>query len=606
MSQCARSSKTMPFSMRFLVRRQRPRVQRTRFLPGLDPMEERTLLSPLTVLNNHDSGSGSLRAAIAAAKSGDTIDFANSVHNITLTSGELNVITNLNIAGPGAGLLDISGDNASRVLEIGSNATVTIGGLTIANGQAAGRNGGGVLVDAGASLVLDHVVVTHNSASADSLGNFGSGGGIENDGSLTVTASLFTNNLASGGSNTDPITEGSAGGAVDSQGTSLTVTGSAFAGNHAVGPAMGTGEGNGGAINNNSTATITGSTFSGNSALGRTANGGAIATGENELITAPPMAISNCMFTANQAVGADGTDDFTAEFGGQALGGAIDSVAPLSITASTFTGNLAKGGDGGNNASGITDGDTNGFVGLASGGGVLNEFGSLVVSDSLFVGNQAVGGNSATGVGGLAAGGGILNAGFSSATLTDVTLLGNQAIGGMGGPGSSGGSSAGGGFYNGVDAIAAVSDTRFVGNLAKGGAGGSGATGGAGAGGAIANGGGFGDLVLSSHDLGADTSVLTLDQSMLSLNVAQGGGGSDGGDGSGGGFYADPATTASIDATAIVANAALGGIPGTGGAVGQGAGGGICIGSGAAVTLSMTDDIVLNFASSSDDDIFGS
>ena len=46
-----------------------------RFRPRLDPMEDRTLLSTVTVMNNHDSGPGSLRAAIAAASSGDTIDF---------------------------------------------------------------------------------------------------------------------------------------------------------------------------------------------------------------------------------------------------------------------------------------------------------------------------------------------------------------------------------------------------------------------------------------------------------------------------------------------------------------------------------------------------
>ena len=72
------------------------------------------------------------------------------------------------------------------------------------------------------TLNLAHVVVANNSASADSAGNYGSGGGIENDGSLTVTQSLFTNNLASGGEYaapiTGPITEGSAGGAIDSQG----------------------------------------------------------------------------------------------------------------------------------------------------------------------------------------------------------------------------------------------------------------------------------------------------------------------------------------------------------------------------------------------------
>ena len=41
-----------------------------------------------TVTNTNDSGAGSLRAAIAAAASGETIDFAPGVNGqITLTSG---------------------------------------------------------------------------------------------------------------------------------------------------------------------------------------------------------------------------------------------------------------------------------------------------------------------------------------------------------------------------------------------------------------------------------------------------------------------------------------------------------------------------------------
>src|SRR6516165_8714141 len=80
-----------------------PRRERSapkwRFLPRLDRMEDRTLLSTVTVLNNHDSGPGSLRAAIAAANSGDTIDFAPSLtgQTIKLTGGELVIAKSLNI-----------------------------------------------------------------------------------------------------------------------------------------------------------------------------------------------------------------------------------------------------------------------------------------------------------------------------------------------------------------------------------------------------------------------------------------------------------------------------------------------------------------------------
>ena len=52
---------------------------RTRFRPRLDALEARTMLSNVvTVTNDHDSGTGSLRAAINSATSGEIIEFAKS------------------------------------------------------------------------------------------------------------------------------------------------------------------------------------------------------------------------------------------------------------------------------------------------------------------------------------------------------------------------------------------------------------------------------------------------------------------------------------------------------------------------------------------------
>ena len=100
--------------------------------------ERRDLLSTLTVMNNLDSGTGSLRADIAAAHAGDTIVFAPSLdgQTITLTSGELDIDKNLTIQGPGAGQLAVSGGNASRVFEVdGATTNVTLSGLTITQGN---------------------------------------------------------------------------------------------------------------------------------------------------------------------------------------------------------------------------------------------------------------------------------------------------------------------------------------------------------------------------------------------------------------------------------------------------------------------------------------
>ena len=125
----------------------------------------------------------------------------------------MSISDSLTINGPGANKVSVSGNDAIRIFDIGGSASVSISGLTLTDGlasigggillegdaaltlshctlsdnEALGGDGGGILIDAGATLNLDHVAVTNNSAYADASGNFGNGGGIENDGSLTVT-----------------------------------------------------------------------------------------------------------------------------------------------------------------------------------------------------------------------------------------------------------------------------------------------------------------------------------------------------------------------------------------------------------------------------------
>jgi hypothetical protein len=63
-----------------------------RALLGLD------IMATITVTNSNDSGAGSLRAALAAAKNGDTINFAPSVSTIDLASS-LVITKNVTIEG---------------------------------------------------------------------------------------------------------------------------------------------------------------------------------------------------------------------------------------------------------------------------------------------------------------------------------------------------------------------------------------------------------------------------------------------------------------------------------------------------------------------------
>src|SRR5260370_13280082 len=171
------------------------------FVPRLEPLEDRTVLSTLTVTNPADSGDGSLRGMIAVAQSGDQIVFDTGLkgQTITLTSGPLAIAQSLDIEGPGADKLAISANHASRIFAISGGVTVTIAGLTITAGMVVGNDGGGAIVNAGSSLTLANDVLSNNAVLSDLSGN-AQGGAIVNvtGATLTVSNCLFTHNQALG------------------------------------------------------------------------------------------------------------------------------------------------------------------------------------------------------------------------------------------------------------------------------------------------------------------------------------------------------------------------------------------------------------------------
>src|SRR5438105_4634814 len=158
-----------------------PVSHRRSFLPRLEALEDRTVLSTLTVLNNHDSGAGSLRAAIAVAHSGDTIVFDSGLNGqtIALTSDELPIKKSLDIEGPGADKLAVSGSDTFRVFDVvHQGLTVTIAGLTITHGRGTGGGqgsggGGGAILNASSALNVVNDVLSNNQAETR-------GGGITN------------------------------------------------------------------------------------------------------------------------------------------------------------------------------------------------------------------------------------------------------------------------------------------------------------------------------------------------------------------------------------------------------------------------------------------
>ena len=213
----------------------------------------------LLVYNTHDSGAGSLRQAIADNRNlggGNTIIISNVVTGTITLTGELLIDTNLTISGPGANVLAIKGNAASRVFDIINAGSVAISGLTITNGNAG--YGGGIYNNQ-STLTLNNCTIAGNSA-------VDGGGGLWNAGvtsgaSASVTACTFSGNWAINGGGGGIQNYTSFGGA------QLTVIASTFSGNSA-------GYYGGGGIFNRGQLTLVASTFSGNSASDPTYGGG--------------------------------------------------------------------------------------------------------------------------------------------------------------------------------------------------------------------------------------------------------------------------------------------------------------------------------------------
>jgi hypothetical protein len=515
------------------TRRGASRTRQHRIAPGLEALEDRTVPSTLTVTNNSDTGvvgDGSLRGEIAAAQSGDTVTFDPSLagQTIALTGGELAISKSLDIEGPGADQLTISGNDASRVFDISGGVTVTIAGMTITDGLADGS-----------SPVLAST-----------------GGGILNFGSLTLSNDVLSDNQAVGDPSKSPTGRpgGALGGAVANLGSAdLTVRRSDFVGNQALGAdgSSGTSAGNaqGGAITSFATASVTDSRFAFNVARAGSGESGSLdATGTGGGIhNTGALTVTGSTFSHNRAIG--GNDSSGAVRPGLGAGGAIQSGGPtgagavLVVSASTFDHNQAIGGSGNQGgAIGGTPGPDDAF-----GGGLHLSGGTATISGCTIEHNAAIAGAGGAGQnGGLAFGGGMdadnaFNHGMI-ATVSNCTIDHNAALGGQGGPGGNGGDGWGGGLADVLGATLNVSGSTVDHNLAIGGEGGSGGNGGNGLGGGI-----YEDSL----------STLTLKVATVEHNRALGGdagaGGSDG-QGIGGGLYVAPGGVACADVLTVIAH----------------------------------------------------
>jgi CSLREA domain-containing protein len=329
-------------------------VNSTDDLPDVDPGDGRCETA-------HGNGICTLRAAIMEANAStgpDVITVPPGTYRLTRRAdpddefavvGDLDITNDLTITGAGTAETVIDGDAASRIFDMAPFITVVLSNMTLRNGV----DGDGGAIRNAATLTLDDVIITSNTARA-------SGGGILNTGFLRVTGGRISDNHAGrggaitntnagsvsltgvtvqgntawrygGGLTNDPggtmsltavelkqNTGGFCCGGAGNGGT-LTVSRSAITGNHA--------EFGGGLTTNHRSATTTlmDSTVSDNSAD----DGGGGLVNEGTLIA------TNITISGNTA-GQNG--------GGLYSGVYDDAPASATITNATFTANTARSG----------------------------------------------------------------------------------------------------------------------------------------------------------------------------------------------------------------------------------------------------------------------
>jgi hypothetical protein len=360
------------------ARRRRDLGQRSRRRPALEVLESRCV--PSTVTNLDDAGAGSLRQAILDTPSGGTVDFQPGLTGtIPLTTGELVIDKDLTIAGPGADVLTVSGNAASRVFDVPGSFSVTLTGLTIAGGQATGNQYGGGISNTG-SLTISNATLSGDRAVF--------GGGIFNSGLLNITDSTLSGNFAQNGAGI-----GNLFGTVN-------LSRCSFTGN--------TSFGGGGMINLGGTLTVTDSVFSSNSAFNENPGGGIY----NDYGRAT---VINSTFSRNlSAYGA----------------GLHNQSGTLTVIGSTISGSTGSGIFNNFGGTATVIGCTLSGNNAVQGGGIYNRAnGTVTVTDSTLSGNRATDTT-------LGFGGGIFNDGtFGAPTVTvaNSTLSGNVAAAAGGG-----------------------------------------------------------------------------------------------------------------------------------------------------------------------------
>ena len=192
-----------------------------------------TRASVLTVSKTADTADGvcdsdcSLREAVAASASGDTIVFSdlfNTPQTITLVNGHIQITQSLAVIGPGSGLLSISGNDADRIFFVlgGQSVMLVLTGMHLRNARNTFSGFGGAIYFEGGSLTVSNMIFSNNYALfVGTSQTFSRGSAISGfQSSINISGSSFHNNTATRD-----------GGTVDVLGGSINISNSSFSSN---------------------------------------------------------------------------------------------------------------------------------------------------------------------------------------------------------------------------------------------------------------------------------------------------------------------------------------------------------------------------------------
>jgi len=333
-----------------------------------------------------DTGSGSLREAVALAASGDTIDLsALACTTITLSTGAIVVAQDdLTLIGAGIGALTIDSAAADRVLRHTGTGTLHLRGLGLAQGYA--TTAGGCVASAG-NLDLDHVDVTGCMVRNDFDQTILRGGGLRADGNIVLANGRIQ------GCSVYSATGSALGGGAYAAG-SLYLLHSTVSGNSAT------------------TMAPTGTLLPGGTAYAGAFGGGTESYGE--------LALVDSTLSSNQALAPNNDGRDQANGGGAHV--AHDSVM---LFGSTVDGNHADHTGGGIMAVHFGDSITVITNSTISGNSAGRDAGGLFTQPWLTLANSTIAFNRAGGT----RGGGVLT-GFDQATTLSSSIISGNTAGG--------------------------------------------------------------------------------------------------------------------------------------------------------------------------------